>query len=419
MCPYDVPKFSERLGIVRKCDMCHERLAAGEAPACVQGCPNEAISIEIVDVARDLAPALLPVVEGGVPASTLTRPTTRYRSDRLDAANLRPVEPAEPIPSEAHEPLAIMLVLTQAAIGGLLVEALAHPLSAGLVDGRARWAVLGLALALTGVGMAASVLHLGRPVWAFRAFLGVRTSWMSREILVLGAFAAALFAAFATEAAAVFAAAAAPAPTPALGEPTRDLLRGLAGVADPIFWSALAAGLLGLFCSMKIYAVTGRPLWRLDRTALRFGGTAAILGVAVVSCAGWIATLSAGDGQSLGARPGPWLPLLLAALVLAKLELEKNVLVRGGDARDEAALSRTRTLFERTLAGAVRRRDAAALAFGVAVPLAQAAAAWAEVGTGVVLALSLVVLFGCLLGEQLERSLFFRGEAMRAMPGLQ
>ena len=48
-CPYDVPKYSESLGIVRKCDMCHSRLAEGEAPACVQGCPTEAISITIVD----------------------------------------------------------------------------------------------------------------------------------------------------------------------------------------------------------------------------------------------------------------------------------------------------------------------------------------------------------------------------------
>src|SRR5204863_6366496 len=41
-CPYDVPKYSQKRGIVRKCDMCSSRLGAGEAPACVQGCPNEA-----------------------------------------------------------------------------------------------------------------------------------------------------------------------------------------------------------------------------------------------------------------------------------------------------------------------------------------------------------------------------------------
>src|SRR6185369_3646357 len=48
-CPYDVPKFNHRLGIVRKCDMCHGRLLHGEAPACVQACPHEAIRIDIVN----------------------------------------------------------------------------------------------------------------------------------------------------------------------------------------------------------------------------------------------------------------------------------------------------------------------------------------------------------------------------------
>ena len=38
-CPYDIPRFDAARGIVRKCDMCTERLGAGEAPACVQSCP--------------------------------------------------------------------------------------------------------------------------------------------------------------------------------------------------------------------------------------------------------------------------------------------------------------------------------------------------------------------------------------------
>ena len=47
-CPYDVPKYSKKRGIVRKCDMCSSRLAVGEAPACVQACPKEAIAISLV-----------------------------------------------------------------------------------------------------------------------------------------------------------------------------------------------------------------------------------------------------------------------------------------------------------------------------------------------------------------------------------
>jgi Fe-S-cluster-containing dehydrogenase component len=40
-CPYEVPQYSESLGIVRKCDMCIGRLQEGEAPACVQSCPTK------------------------------------------------------------------------------------------------------------------------------------------------------------------------------------------------------------------------------------------------------------------------------------------------------------------------------------------------------------------------------------------
>src|SRR6185436_2402182 len=48
-CPYDVPKYSEHRGIVRKCDLCHDRLAVGEAPACAQACPGEAIRVVLVE----------------------------------------------------------------------------------------------------------------------------------------------------------------------------------------------------------------------------------------------------------------------------------------------------------------------------------------------------------------------------------
>jgi ferredoxin len=56
-CPYEVPQYSEKMGIVRKCDMCTDRLSAGEAPACVQACPNQAISIRVVDKADAVAAA--------------------------------------------------------------------------------------------------------------------------------------------------------------------------------------------------------------------------------------------------------------------------------------------------------------------------------------------------------------------------
>ncbi len=41
------------------------------------------------------------------------------------------------------------------------------------------------------LALAASVFHLGRPQYAYRAVLGLRHSWLSREIVAFGAFAGA------------------------------------------------------------------------------------------------------------------------------------------------------------------------------------------------------------------------------------
>ena len=49
---------------------------------------------------------------------------------------------------------------------------------------------LGVALVLLLVALAASFMHLGRPARAWRAVLMWRTSWLSREVIVLPAFIA-------------------------------------------------------------------------------------------------------------------------------------------------------------------------------------------------------------------------------------
>lgn len=61
------------------------------------------------------------------------------------------------------------------------------------VDGRGFYAGgSALALALTGGGLIASFFHLGRPERAWRSAAQWRTSWLSREVIVLPAFMGAL-----------------------------------------------------------------------------------------------------------------------------------------------------------------------------------------------------------------------------------
>ncbi|MDQ3623272.1 MAG: 4Fe-4S dicluster domain-containing protein [Verrucomicrobiota bacterium] len=90
-CPYDVPKYSKKRGIVRKCDMCYNRLAADEAPACVQACPSGAITIRIASAAETRAQAEPGVrLIHGAFGSSYTKPTTSYTTRKAIPANAHP-----------------------------------------------------------------------------------------------------------------------------------------------------------------------------------------------------------------------------------------------------------------------------------------------------------------------------------------
>src|SRR4051812_31328268 len=117
-CPYDVPKYSERLGIVRKCDMCHHRLADGEAPACAQACPTEAIRIIKVEIhvgasVRADTSAFLP----GAPDPAYTQPTTRYASRHRLPENTAAADEAALRTQPPHWPLVALLMLMPMAVG--------------------------------------------------------------------------------------------------------------------------------------------------------------------------------------------------------------------------------------------------------------------------------------------------------------
>ena len=68
--------------------MCQSRLAVGEAPACVQACPNEAIRIEVVGKSSGASQSDTRLVPGAFDSS-YTRPTTSYRSERVTTCETR------------------------------------------------------------------------------------------------------------------------------------------------------------------------------------------------------------------------------------------------------------------------------------------------------------------------------------------
>ncbi|HEX8371522.1 MAG TPA: DmsC/YnfH family molybdoenzyme membrane anchor subunit [Chthoniobacterales bacterium] len=255
-CPYEVPKYNKKRGIVRKCDMCHQRLAVGEAPACVQACPSGAIAIQIVGqetLRAQIQPGdrLLP----GAFDSSYTRPTTNYASSRTFRG--RPADEHKLRVEHAHWPLVFMLVFTQAAVGLLLVN--------GLWLGQAAANVV--AFVLLNIGLGLSVLHLGQPLKAWRAFLGWRKSWMSREIMAFSAFAGVAAALTASGYVTLL--------------PVPDVVKELVPHVVPFLLGAtIVSGLAAVFTSCMIYVDTRRAFWSMPTTSLKFYGTAIGLGLA-------------------------------------------------------------------------------------------------------------------------------------------
>ena len=366
-CPYEVPQYSKSRGIVRKCDMCSGRLEAGEAPACVQACPNRAIAIRVVSQQAGRARAAEGIFLPDAPDPTITIPTTVYRGRPVNRNDLVGGDHARREIAPSHWPLAVMLVLTQLATGLFFVSATISffPSPPELLIGLIR--VIGLITLFLGLGC--SVMHLGRPSQAWRSWLGWRRSWLSREVIAFG-----LFAFCAT----------------------------LQTAARPSFeWLAAgttcALGVFAVFCSAMVYHDTHRRFWAISDTGKRFALSTVFLGFA------GSAGLAAFAGNAS-------IALILASVAVAagggKLLWEATMIC---GAQEHAELLHSIMLMKTLLWGWTILR----FFLGTTGLLLLA------VG-GAMRQQGLPILVGagfCFLGELVERILFFRAASPARMPG--
>jgi DMSO reductase anchor subunit len=235
-----------------------------------------------------------------------------------------------------------MLALSQTGVGLF---------TAGLLTASRPLALAG-ALAFFG-GLFASVLHLGRPLGAWRFFLGLKRSWLSREILAFGLTAIAM----------------------TIGVRFTGALSPAAGAAlGSVAW-------LAVFTSVMVYADTRRPTWSTPRTAMRFFGTA---GLAVL-----LGLALQGSGSALP----------FAAALTLKLLLESLPLL-GAYHRDWSPLRHAARLQLHPLRRVLQARMVLGAGAAAAAPL------WLP---GACLAF--------FAGELAERLLFFRSVAAVRMPG--
>ena len=165
-----------------------------------------------------------------------------------------------------------------------------------LIDNRA---VSGLVLALSGSGMLVSLVHLGSPLKAWHAVRNLRSSWLSREILVASAFCLLAGVLFITDLLST--------PEPQV---VTDFRAGLVWIA-----AILGAGLLAV--ETNVYRLRTAPGWGSRLLGADFFLTSWLLGGEILAVA---AIISAARLELTVVNP--WFPLvpgMLAGLGLQTL----------------------------------------------------------------------------------------------------
>lgn len=288
-CPYGVPVFQEDRKIVTKCDLCVHRLEDSRMPACVEACPVGAIQIEEVDVETIRQTVLIDGAGPDMPAPEITLPTTKITLPKgMTVEDFQKVNRGVLKPEEPHTPLIVLTVLSQLGFGGFLVVFVVDLLrtfwlGAERVGNALGWVSPAL-MVIIGLSLNVSILHLGRPIHAMRAIKNWKTSWLSREIIGLSAFALAalLYSLFllVTEVLRWI-------PPSSLGG---NGMRVLLGVLTVVL------GVLGIYCSSMLYRVPARPAWNSIKTTIDFFEVALILGPAFYTVAASLAVLIHSEG---------------------------------------------------------------------------------------------------------------------------
>jgi DMSO reductase anchor subunit len=304
-------------------------------------------------------------------------------------ANMLPADFYHTSPEHSHPPLVVMLTLTQLSVGAFTLTFAAERVFGQRPGGPLAQTVLACALAV--VALIASVFHLGRPWLAWRVFLGIKTSWLSREAIAFGVFAQlGILYGLLTLA-------------PLLPRfPGKDALFALAPFVQA---AAASMGVLGVFFSVMVYAATRRAHWSGLQTGFKFFATMALLGASSVLL------VHASTRGALDALARSLLTFVVL-VTLVKLAFEARVLTELRNRRQSAG-KRVALLLTGELAPYTKARFGLATLGGVLAP-SVAHAGLRALPLAMTCGVSLLALTA---GELLERYLFFRAAPASRMPG--
>ncbi len=184
-CPFDAPKYNPEIGLVEKCNFCNHRLKEGQIPACALNCPTGALSFGDIDEQetpnafglsqRTIYPRIRIIgseVKDLVPQmdnSVVVEDASRVRQMDVSKSYVNPL---------AEWPL-VLFTFIGAFLTGWLISSIFEN---GISLSPWLFALLGT------IGMVVSTFHLGKPLRAYLSIVNIKTSWLSREILLFGLF---------------------------------------------------------------------------------------------------------------------------------------------------------------------------------------------------------------------------------------
>jgi anaerobic dimethyl sulfoxide reductase subunit C (anchor subunit) len=158
-------------------------------------------------------------------------------------------------------------ILTEMSVGAFLVLAVVHyyvAKKAGVEEAdRMSDRVLVAIIVTLGLGLLASLFHLGNPLNAPKAVTNLATSWLSREILA-GVIFAVLGLIFVI---------------------LQWFKVGSAALRNVIAWIAALVGIVMIYIQARIYMIPAQPSWNTFATPITFYVTTLMLGVLAVGAA--------------------------------------------------------------------------------------------------------------------------------------
>lgn len=182
-CPFDAPKYNSQKGVVEKCHLCNHLITEGLKPACAYQCPTGALSFGSIDRADQTEPF-------GIPSTKFQPRIITIHSNILKCFPLMDLsisgysqnhfvesKPNDKINAIEEWPLGLFTFIFAFLSGWIF---------AFKQDTSSFHKVLFISLGFLGILL--SAFHLGKPFRSPRSILNLKTSWLSREILLSGIF---------------------------------------------------------------------------------------------------------------------------------------------------------------------------------------------------------------------------------------